>query len=312
MVHTGSVLDLFPDSDVIHMHGNVGTTALLFDNPHYRRHFMALGLRPEDAYRCAMEFLFTPTAAVLEHFKQEFDIMAGDKFKIAIQMRLGDSFLTGKAAPGLRHTNQKHASAELRNVQHFFDCAEQLEKTYKTDDQDCVWFVVSDSLEIRRQASEAYAPKVMTRVTQPGHVIAKQEHSQTKAMIEAAGKHWLLAMTDYQNISEVGGFGKTGALRKHSWHTIYRLPVDRIPEAGEFVCDGLITHLSTKHTFCRILILTENAQKSIFLLQMTAQIPLAPTHTPPTPPSGPQWTRACDQCVMSPPLKLHGTRTAAS
>lgn len=234
-----NVRDFYLDADIVLFDGNVGMTAFLFDNPKYRKHFMTLGTRPEDAYRCAIDFLFTPNAAVREHFNHEFEVLAGDIFKVAIQLRLGDSYLSGRA--DRREAAQRHIEAKLHHVQHFFDCAKQLEQTYKTDGQDSVWFVVSDSLAIRQLANATYAGKVMTRVTQPGHVLAAEGDSKETTMIEAAGEHWLLALTDYQIVSDVGSFGKTGALRKRSWHTIYRLPVSRIPATNEIVCDGVTT-----------------------------------------------------------------------
>ena len=240
MAYNGSLRKLSPHADIIKIRGNTGIIAALFDNPYYRQYFVSMDFHPEDAFRCAVNFLFKPTNAVQEHFKHEFGRLGADHFSIGIQLRLGDSYLTGAAER--KNFEQRHAAPELHNVQHFFDCAEQIEQSFDINGQEPVWYLVSDSLEIRQRASEAYGEKIMTHLTQPGHVWATDGQTQHAAMIQAAGENWLFGMTDYQIVSSISGFGKTGAMRKHSWHTIYRLTVHQIPESGEVFCNGLTTH----------------------------------------------------------------------
>ena len=126
ILRNGSLTDLEPEAAVLHVYGNLGVSRILFDNPHYRKQLLAMGLHPGAAYRCAMSYLFTPTKAVQRHFQKEFETLSGDHFKIGIQMRLGDSFLAGNPDVPQLEVTQKHAEAVLRSVQHFFDCAEQL------------------------------------------------------------------------------------------------------------------------------------------------------------------------------------------
>ena len=242
LMYNGSLSDMSPEADILLMKGNTGMSAVLFDNPHYRQQLQEMGLRPETAFHCAMNFLFQPTMAVQMHFQREFEIMSSDIFKVAIQLRLGNYFTAGNSSLHARFAGEKHAEPELKSVQHFFSCAEELAQTFNIRGEQVAWLVVSDSLDIPRLASEAYPERVLTQAVQPGHVAATEGQAKQLAMIQAAGEHWLVGMTDYQVISAKGGFGKTGALRKQSWHTMYRLPVNHVPLPGEVVCNGLDTH----------------------------------------------------------------------
>ena len=241
LIHNGSLSKLFLDADILDMAGNVGISATLFDNPHYRQHLSLMGLRHETAFGCALDYLFEPSMVVQKQFRHEFEVMSSHAFKVAIQLRLGDSYTAGNASLHYRFANNKNAEAELSSVQHFFDCAEQLDQTFNIQRRDIVWFLVSDSLDIRRLAKEAWPGKILTQEVQPGHVAATSGQDQTLAMIQAAGEHWLVGMTDYQIVSVEGSLGKTGALRKNSWHTMYRLSTSNVPEPGEVVCDGVHT-----------------------------------------------------------------------
>lgn len=238
-IRNGSLDDFGNGSAVVVLGGNTGVSALLFDNPRYRPRLMELGMRPENAWRCSMNYMFAPNAEVQEYWKHEFEVMSSDMFKVGIQMRLGDYFLAGPNPGRSRH--HRNAEPVLASVQHFLDCAEQLEATYKLPGQEAVWFVISDSVDLRRLALEKYGSKVMTRVMQPSHILAASESEKRNTMFETVGEHWLFGMADYNVVSHMGSFGKTGALRKHSWHNIYRLNIQQVPEPGTVICDGYHT-----------------------------------------------------------------------
>jgi hypothetical protein len=48
----------------IFMTFNRGVTAKLFNNPYHMNYLYSIGLRPETAFGCAMNFLFRPKAEV--------------------------------------------------------------------------------------------------------------------------------------------------------------------------------------------------------------------------------------------------------
>ncbi len=122
--------------------------------------------------------------------------MTGDSMKIGIQVRLGDGYLRGGV-----FEEQKHAEASLLAVQHFFECAEQLQSAFRQPGQDVVWLLISDSLDIRSLSKTAYGDKLLVKLDEPSHVAGMTGHEQNQAMIAAAGEHWLFGLADYHVIS---------------------------------------------------------------------------------------------------------------
>lgn len=220
-----SLEDAGGSADLWRVQGNLGLINIIFDNPLYKQLLSEMGLRPEAAFRCALNFLFAPSASVKTYFAHEFAVMSSEAFKVGIQARFGDSHLRGG-------TEGKYAEASLPSVEHFFLCAHHLIDTYRKPQQEAVMFLVSDSLEVRRQASNRYGPKLLTKLDEPGHTHLTQGDQQKQAMIYAAGEHWLFGMANYHIISSVG---KSGALRSREWHSIYSL---KVFGGNGAVCDG--------------------------------------------------------------------------
>lgn len=229
LIYNGSLEELGNGADIVTMFGNVGVINVLFNNPLYKTQLYKMGLRPETAYGCALEYLFTPSLAVKEHFHDEIITMTGDSMKIGIQVRLGDSYLKGGQ-------KQKHAEASMEAVQHFFECAEQLQAAFRQPWQQVVWLLISDSLDIRALSKTTYGDKVLVKLDEPSHVAGMSGDEQKQAMIAAAGEHWLFGLADYHVISSIGGFGRSAALRSQTWHTVYKLDVY---QTNLVQCDGL-------------------------------------------------------------------------
>lgn len=222
-------------ADVLAIAGNLGVMGLLFDNPHYKQRVSLMGLRPDYAYGCAIDFLFAPGPAVLEAFEKEFEVLQSPALKIGIQIRLGDSFLQGNNEP------MEHGEATFDFVKQFFECAEGLQGTFGQPGQQVVWFLISDSIQVRQAAVDMYgSDRVMTRLESPGHVANTAGADQQQAMLLAAGEHWLFGMADYHVISARGGFGRNAALRSRKWHSMYRLD-QAIPPDSRQICDGIHT-----------------------------------------------------------------------
>ncbi len=231
LLYNGSVEELGAGANIVTMFGNVGVISVLFNNPVYKVQLYTMGLRPETAYGCALEYLFTPSLSVKEHFRDEIITMTGDSMKIGIQVRLGDGYLKGGV-----FEEQKHAEASLLAVQHFFKCAEQLQSAFRQPGQDVVWLLISDSLDIRSLSKTAYGDKLLVKLDEPSHVAGMTGHEQNQAMIAAAGEHWLFGLADYHVISSIGGFGRSAALRAQTWNTVYKLDVY---QTNLLQCDGL-------------------------------------------------------------------------
>lgn len=223
-----SLHGVWDNANIWKVKGNLGVISILFDNPSYKQMFFDMSLRPEDAFGCALNYLFAPSLAVRNYFAHEFGVMSSSLLKVGIQARLGDSNLRGG-------TEGAYAEASLPSVQHFFDCAQHLLQTFHQPEQGTVIFLVSDSLDVRLQARDVYGELLMTKLDEPGHTQLTTGEHQRQAMIHAAGEHWLFGMADYHVISSVGNFGKSAALRSRQWHSIYSLSV---AGGNGLVCDG--------------------------------------------------------------------------
>lgn len=228
VLRNGSLQDMDPDIDILKITGNVGVINVLFDNPLYQQQLYRMGLRPETAFGCAVDFLFAPAVAVRKYFVKEFELMSSSFFKIGIQIRLGDGYLAGGA-------DTKYAEASLSDVRHFFDCAQFLEDSFKQQDQGTIWLLMSDSLKVRTQAKAIFGKQLSTKLDPPGHSKHTSGSQQIQAMIYAAGEHWLFGMADYHVISNLNSFGKSAALRSRKWHSMYQMDVRT---TNGQVCDG--------------------------------------------------------------------------
>lgn len=233
LIYRGSLDDLGDGADIVTIFGNVGVINTLFNNPQYKSQLYRMGLRPETAYGCALEYLFAPSLAIKQHFHDEILTMTGDAMKIGIQIRLGDSYLKGGV-----FEEQKHAEATIETIRHFFECADQLVATFRQPGQQIVWLLLSDSLDIRSLTKSTYGDRVLVKLDEPSHVAGMSGNEQQQAMIAAAGEHWLFGLADYHVISSIGGFGRSAALRSQGWDTIYELDVYQTTAVQ---CDGLHT-----------------------------------------------------------------------
>lgn len=93
-----------------------------------------------------------------------------------------------------------------------------------------IWYLVSDALPIRRAAKERYGEKVLTRTGDEdgeqltlGHTTWGGADGKQDVFVSAAGENWLFGMADYHIISQLSGFGRTGAVRSMRWKNIWTM-----------------------------------------------------------------------------------------
>lgn len=124
-----------------------------------------MGLSRLTAFTCAWEYLFVPVPAVVERVERwRQELSAPGLLKLGIQVRLGDGEM-------LDSRPEYNREAYLTKAEYFFKCAEALEKKYNTENRTVIWFLISDSLNLRRAASEKYGAKLLTDTdTAPIHV----------------------------------------------------------------------------------------------------------------------------------------------
>ena len=97
LVQNGSLLDAWSDMYVWHVRGNIGFIGTLMDNPIYKTRFLDHGLRLSDAYGCALDYMFAPSAEMKNLFSHEFKIMSSNWLTMGIQIRLGNSSFDGES-----------------------------------------------------------------------------------------------------------------------------------------------------------------------------------------------------------------------
>ena len=160
-----------------------------------------MGLRPDTMFGCAMRFLLAPRPELQNLFAPELEVLSdADTLRIGIQIRTDDAILNGAAAD--------EKSIDERS--NFFECASDIESVRARPGQRVVWYLVSDSMAVRRQAKERYGDKVMTRLDglTLKHVGDKggfeDETERRAAFLSAAGEMWLLSLCDFYVISRSG------------------------------------------------------------------------------------------------------------
>jgi hypothetical protein len=245
--HLGNIgdeaLDL-PDSADAHtvfMAGNRGATTFLFDNAKHAPRLRALGLTPENAFGCAMRFLFAPNESIRRRYHAVFKQLAPPPAILS----LPDATLTESKAstdraemPPLRIGIQVRAGA-YKSDDHlprpstvpddvmqsifsgYFKCAMEAEQAFAKPGQRVIWFLMSDSPQLRQSARKTFGAKVVTesrgspfpRCDDPGAATEKECDDRTLAdsVIAPAADLWAFSMTDVQIITKYSGFGRVGA-----------------------------------------------------------------------------------------------------
>lgn len=114
----------------------------------------------------------------------------------------------------------------VKRHQAFFTCAEQVAKRYADPEQRVVWYLISDSATLKREALEKYPDKVVVsglgiHHTDPklklgeGDAATKEQLDRMRmdGAMDSVVESWSFAATDFKVITEQSGFGKIGALR---------------------------------------------------------------------------------------------------
>jgi hypothetical protein len=223
---------------------NRGRTWAMANNPVHKQKFWEFGLVPEDAFMCGFFFLCSPAAAIQRYYKQYWDVLQEPGvLKIGIQIRLGDGVFRGAE-------KEQPARETLKVGAEWFECARRLEKAYAAPGQKVLWYLNSDSQQLRKAAKAVYGDKLVTdddlKMTHPDcHQGSSSSSSSSsngtagggsssssaaceQAAMEEALQHSLgamltFSMADYHVISKASGFGRLGAWMSGRWGNIYQV-----------------------------------------------------------------------------------------
>lgn len=218
---------------------NRGRTYAIFDNPAHGPELKRLGLRAESLARCAFHFLFTPNIATQRVMQPYLAALADPQaLRIGIQIRVGDQ---------VWGTDGSGATVSL--YKHFFDCAEQIERSRRQQwHLRVVWYLATDSLFLRREAKRLYGSKLVTDTGYlPYHSDCALHNPSAcrKDVVESVfrasvAELYLLTKAQYHVVTYTGGFGQLGGwLSGEIEHPhIYALPSLRQGGTGKKVTCG--------------------------------------------------------------------------
>lgn len=190
-----SDLNSFPkghaNAEVVFLASNRGGTIRLFDNPHHAAQLRAFGLTPQTAFQCAFKFLFGFKDADVSE-SETFSTLAKHPHQnvIGIQIRVGDGVFMGED------------NTHIEDFLDYFKCAEEIEK-YFSGSHGFLWYLVSDSLTLRKDAKAKYGSKLVTGLQNVTHVeCSRNIHGCTS--IEPAKRALKLAASELLAFSYPG------------------------------------------------------------------------------------------------------------
>lgn len=211
----------------------------LFDNPVHKRALMETGLRPDTAVACAFRFLFRPRPEVRDMFQSTWDALTDPAaLTIGIQIRVGDNVLKGG--------NASAPDPPWESLAPYFACAAEIERTRGQPGQTVLYYLMSDSLAVRRLAKRRLGDKLITDTETPAAHVGCfdggtcSHDSQVRALRRAVGELVAYSRADYHIYYKVSGFGRVGAWLSLAWHHHYMVP------DNPGVCGGLEDYMDLR------------------------------------------------------------------
>ncbi|KAG9291756.1 hypothetical protein G9A89_012041 [Geosiphon pyriformis] len=193
----------------INFRTNRGMVIRTFNSKIYAPQLNEMGMRPYTALGCIIDYLFKPTPAAF-YFISEYTALLSlpTIFSVGIQIR------TGKKS-GMLETNNQQPQPKLEHYKDYFQCADQLSKTYAATNQKVVYFLITDSEKLQQEAVER-----LDNVFISGFPIdsSRRRKGHADGIHNAIIENWILSETTYRIISP-GGYGKLAAFHSKKLHS---------------------------------------------------------------------------------------------
>ncbi|GJN87763.1 hypothetical protein Rhopal_000718-T1 [Rhodotorula paludigena] len=168
----------------------------------------AIGLKAQTAYSCLLNYLFRPKPAVLAFISQYTSFFAlPENFVIGIQIRTGDLSMWA---------DYKDAVNTVSVHSQYFTCADAVARKYAHPSQKVVYYLITDSHKLEREALRRFGDRVVVTGLKQAHVEIKTDRSKGLSAIKLAAdgfmrtiaESWIFAGTDFQILTSRSGFGK--------------------------------------------------------------------------------------------------------
>lgn len=186
---------------------NLGLTHTLFSNVHHYNELYRMGLRPETAFGCAMNFLFSPHPHVMRPYANIISKLVDPRvMTVGVQVRVGD------------HVLGVDGSVDLSMYDGFFECADRVKQDFGHVSKPTFYFLVSDSVAVRRHGIRRWGKQALTLP-----VVAQHVSRNESSMEHAVAENWLLGMCHTFVVSRFSGFGRTAVARSMRWGAVFTL-----------------------------------------------------------------------------------------
>jgi hypothetical protein len=219
---------------------NRGATWKLANNPYHSDDFWRLSLRPEEAFMCGFWALCKPNQEVRRLYSRNVWGPLADPhaLKIGIQVRFGDEVLNTDAE---RADDPKYVTSLMSLATPFFECAAAIESAFSVPGQHVVWYLLSDSGELRRAAKDKFGDKLLTDTEDPavhsscrantgkatrGKVLSDGACSPEltqRVMQHAVGSMLALSLADFHVMTKASQLGRVAASLSGKWNNMHEL-----------------------------------------------------------------------------------------
>ncbi|GAA5929823.1 uncharacterized protein JCM15063_004633 [Sporobolomyces koalae] len=177
---------------------NRGMIFRSFQYKHLQKSIKRLGLEPTTAFSCINQYLFRPKPPARNLISEYTSVLSlPSVFSVGIHVRTGDR--------SMKDSEYDKVNTVKRHSQ-FFRCARELGETYASSSQRIVYYLVTDSANLKQDARRVLGSKLVTTDTVPQHVHQKQGH--VDGVFSAVVEDWILAKTDMMVATQDSGFGK--------------------------------------------------------------------------------------------------------
>ncbi|GAA5988756.1 hypothetical protein JCM5350_002927 [Sporobolomyces pararoseus] len=206
--------DIAYASNWIKFFTNRGMIYRSFSYKHLQKSIDKLGLKPTTAFACINQYLFRPKPPALNLISEYTSVLSlPSVFSVGIHVRTGDR--------SMKDTEYDKINTVKRHSQ-FFRCARELGETYASPSQQIVYYLVTDSANLKADAQRTLGTKLVTTNMVPQHVHQKTGH--VDGVFSAVVEDWILSKTDMMVATQDSGFGKLASFmhgRENTTVTIF-------------------------------------------------------------------------------------------